>query len=96
MALAQGDGYIHSSVAEAVVADLRQPQGASPSQWLTDREREVLVLICEGYTNRAIADRLDLSVRTVESHRANLMVKLDADALPDLVFAALRMGFIKA
>ena len=94
--LGRGEGYIHPSVAEAVLTDLRRPRGVAASQSLTEREREVLVLICEGYTNRAIAERLRLSVRTVESHRANLMVKLDADALPDLVFAALRMGLIKA
>jgi len=95
-ALARGEGYIHPSVAEAVLTDLRRPRGGAATHSLTEREREVLVLLCEGYTNRAIAERLRLSVRTVESHRANLMVKLDADALPDLVFAALRMGLIKA
>ncbi len=95
-ALARGEGYIHPSVAEAVLTDLRRPASGAPSQTLTARERQILVLLCEGYTNRTIADRLHLSVRTVESHRANLMMKLDADALPDLVFAAIRMGLIKA
>jgi DNA-binding NarL/FixJ family response regulator len=95
-ALARGEGYIHPSIAEAVLVDLRRPASGAPSHALTARERQILVLLCEGYTNRAIADRLHLSVRTVESHRANLMAKLDADALPDLVFAAIRMGLIKA
>ncbi|MDR7486265.1 MAG: response regulator transcription factor [Armatimonadota bacterium] len=95
-ALAAGEGYIHPSVADAVLTDLRRPRGGPTSQALTEREREILVLLCEGYTNRAIADRLHLSVRTVESHRANLMAKLDADALPDLVFAAIRMGLIES
>jgi DNA-binding NarL/FixJ family response regulator len=95
-ALARGEGYIHPTIAEAVLTDLRRPASGAHSQTLTARERQILVLLCEGYTNRAIADRLHLSVRTVESHRANLMMKLDADALPDLVFAAIRMGLIKA
>jgi two-component system response regulator NreC len=52
---------------------------------LTPRETEVLGLLARGYTNRQIADLLTLSVRTVESHRANLMDKLDLHSRVELV-----------
>lgn len=94
-AVARGEAYIHPSLAEAVLANYRQRMdGREAPAVLTPREREVLVLLAEGYTNRAIAERLHLSVRTVESHRASIMAKLDADSLADLIFAAIRMGLI--
>jgi DNA-binding NarL/FixJ family response regulator len=62
---------------------------------LTAREREVLKLIAEGNTNQEIADALHLSRKTVESHRANIMRKLDLHDVTELVKYALRTGLIK-
>jgi DNA-binding NarL/FixJ family response regulator len=61
---------------------------------LTDREREVLQLIAEGYSNREIADKLNLSVKTVGVHRTNIMEKLEIHSVTDLVKYALRKGII--
>jgi RNA polymerase sigma factor (sigma-70 family) len=56
---------------------------------LTQREREVLDLVVAGKTNRDIAEALDISVKTVEAHRARLMEKVEADSVAELVQAAL-------
>jgi len=64
------------------------------SDLLTPREREVLQLIAEGFTNNAIADTLNISVKTVEKHRANLMAKLDVQGLAELIRVAFLQGLI--
>lgn len=57
---------------------------------LTSREREIIQLLAEGNSNKAIATRLDLSVKTVETHRAAIMRKLDLNSLADLIRFAIR------
>lgn len=61
---------------------------------LTRREREVLALIGEGLTNRAIASSLGVSVKTVERHRTSLMAKLDAHSVVELIRIAFRRGYL--
>ena len=61
---------------------------------LTPREREVVSLIGDGLTNRAIAKELGISVKTVERHRTQLMAKLGAHNIVDLVRAGIRLGLI--
>ena len=61
---------------------------------LTQREREILKLIAEGYKNKKIADDLCISVKTVEKHRANIMEKLNLHNTSDIVRFALRNGLI--
>jgi two-component system, NarL family, response regulator NreC len=61
---------------------------------LTPREREILQLIAEGRSNKDIANLLDLSVYTIESHRSNLMEKLNVRGLPELILYAVRKGII--
>ena len=65
-----------------------------PGELLTPREREVLQLIAEGYTNNAIADELTISVKTVEKHRSNLMNKLDVHDLASLIRTAIKLRLI--
>lgn len=72
---------------------VRSRRGESRSL-LTPREREVLQLISEGYVNREIADRLVISPKTVEVHRANIMQKLGARSRADLVRYALEQGLV--
>jgi DNA-binding NarL/FixJ family response regulator len=66
----------------------------NPYTDLTSRQREVLQLVAEGNTSLQIAERLDISVRTVERHRADIMERLNINDLPGLVRYALRVGII--
>jgi len=65
-----------------------------PYHQLTEREREVLKLVAEGYTTREIADILVVSPKTVEGHKTNLMDKLDIHNKTDLIKYAIRKGII--
>lgn len=69
---------------------------ANPRNPLTVREREILQLIAEGNASKEIADLLYISVRTVETHRASLMRKLDLKNVADLVRYAISMGYTSA
>lgn len=69
-------------------------EGESPSEFITQREREVLQLIAEGQTSRGIAGVLFISAKTVETHRANLKEKLHLRNTAELIQYALRKGFI--
>ena len=62
---------------------------------LTSREREIVQLLAEGHSNKRIANLLDLSVKTVETHRAAVMRKLELSSLPDLVRFAIRNQIIR-
>ena len=79
------DEYLHGG-AESLSSDLDR---------LTPREREVLQLIAEGYTNREIAEILHLSIKTVKSHRTNLMQKLDLHDRGDLIKYAIQKKIIE-
>lgn len=67
------------------------------SRWdtVTQREREVLKLLAEGYTNKDIADFLHISVKTVEKHRANLIGKLDLHNIAQLTAYAIENGLVE-
>jgi DNA-binding NarL/FixJ family response regulator len=71
-----------------------QPRKA-PDIALTDREREVLELICKGWANPEIASHLGLSQRTIDGHRAKLFEKTGAKNAPNLVMYALKHGLVK-
>jgi two-component system response regulator FixJ len=72
------------------VSDLRSVEAQSKLTKLTPREREVLECLVDGLTNKAIADVLSISPRTIEIHRSNMMEKLEAESLS----AALRIAFV--
>jgi DNA-binding NarL/FixJ family response regulator len=67
-----------------------------PLQKLTERQVEVLRLVTEGYRTRAIAERLGLSVKTVESHRGEIMKRLQVHDVASLVRYAVRVGLVSA
>ena len=71
------------------------PPGPSEPESLTSREAEVLRLIVQGYTNRQIGGSLNISVRTVETHRSNIMDKLNLHSRVDLVRYASQHGIVK-
>ncbi len=90
----QGDSFIHPSMAKWVVMDYAQRVADDPFDTLTDREREVLKLVAEGYSNREIADQLFISVKTVLGHREKIMQKLDIHSRTELIKYAIRRGLI--
>jgi two-component system response regulator NreC len=84
----RGDLYVHPSMTRALLEEdppaPTRPRRGNPDA-LTSRETDVIRLITRGFTNRQIADSLELSVRTVESHRANIMGKLGLESRAELV-----------
>ena len=92
--VARGGLYLSPAVAETVVqAYLARTE--FPLDLLTPREREVVQLIAEGKTTKGIAEVLGVSVKTAESHRANIMEKLDIHHIAGLVRYAIRRGMIQ-
>lgn len=92
-----GRRYLSPPLSERSVEDYAQKTKGTLLdlyETLTTREREVLYLAAEGYSNPQIAGRLGLSTRTVETHRANLMRKLDLLSQTDLVRYAIRRGIV--
>jgi two-component system, NarL family, response regulator NreC len=71
-----------------------EPAGRPVSPALSPRERQVLELLAHGHTNREVADRLSLSVKTVETHRARLSDKLGLHSRADLVRLAIELGLL--
>jgi DNA-binding NarL/FixJ family response regulator len=97
-AVYQGGSFLSPMAAAAVVEECQQKvaiEGEKDSyQHLTDREREMLKLVAEGYTAKEIADMLVISLRTVETHKTNLMKKLNIHNKADLIRFAIRRGII--
>ena len=98
-AIGGGGSYLDPAVAGRVIVDYgrrRQPVTAvAGAGTLSGREEEVLRLIAWGYSNKEIATRLDLSVKTVETHKANAMHKLQMRSRIDIVRFALLQGWLE-
>jgi len=89
--------YFNAKTSQAMLKGLKKKgKAASLSNQInvTSREHEVLQLICEEMTTQEIADQLFLSIRTVESHRKNIMDKLDAKNTAGLVLKAVKAGLV--
>jgi DNA-binding NarL/FixJ family response regulator len=98
-AAAQGRSWISQSVSGHLLQELRSPGGAggiggAALQALSSRQREVLQLIAEGHSTKAIAELLHISPKTVESHRAELMRRLNIRDVAGLTRLALREGLV--
>ena len=97
-AASRGESYLSPEISGIILDDfLTYPvdaDQASPFDQLTPREREVLQLIAEGRTNNRIAQLLNVSIKTVERHRANLMAKLDVHDVAGLTRIALEHGLV--
>jgi DNA-binding NarL/FixJ family response regulator len=97
-AVMNGGRVLQPTALEAVLDDylqrVREPTAHRYAAELTAREREVLKLIAEGNTNQDIAELLCLSRKTVETHRSNIMDKLDLHKVTDLVKYAIREGLV--
>ncbi len=92
----RGGVYIHPDIAKPLVSELTRAQPAKKEQkeQLSEREWQVLRLIALGYTNKQIADRLALSVKTVETYRARIARKLGLRTRAELVKYALKHGLL--
>jgi DNA-binding NarL/FixJ family response regulator len=102
-AVARGETYLSPPVSRSVIEDYLRRLGSpadvgvlppNPPEKLTPRQREVLQLIAEGRTTQEIAKRLHLGVKTVETHRAQLMERLDIHDVAGLVRYAIRTGMV--
>ncbi len=89
-ALREGGRYVSQSVAASYVTPIALNKAPSPLAKLTEREREIVALLCEGDSSKHIARKLDLSVATVRKHRENIMAKLDVHNVAELIAIALK------
>jgi DNA-binding NarL/FixJ family response regulator len=93
-AVTRGEVYLGSGIAEVVVDDYKNriAEQAEEQVPLSSREREVLQLLAEGRKTVEIADALHVSVKTVETHRRQIMTKLDLHSVAELTKYAIRSG----
>lgn len=94
----EGKVYYSPEVSDSLIQGFVQPRqsgsGGSVSVKLTNREKEVLSLIAQEYSNREIAEKLFISIRTVDAHRRNLLEKTGSKNAAGLTLFALKMGLI--
>jgi DNA-binding NarL/FixJ family response regulator len=97
-AVEQGKTYLSPSISRTVIDSYLERVGSlsSPIEQLTARQREVLQLIAEGKNTKEIASTLEVSVKTVEAHRLQLMARLDIHDVPGLVRYAIRSGLVSS
>jgi DNA-binding NarL/FixJ family response regulator len=98
--VSKGSSFLYPPIAAKLIDDYvrrfkEEDQPADDAEPLTARERQVLKLIAEGNTNVRVAELLGVSRKTVDSHRANAMRKLELHDVTELVKYALRTGLIK-
>jgi len=99
-AAAKGEAFLYPSVARKVVEDYlkRVETGEERERYdgLTTREKEILTLIAQGLSNQQIAEKLYISIKTVQTHRAHILEKLGLHDRTELVRYAIRKGLIQA
>ncbi|WP_077624031.1 response regulator [Sediminibacillus massiliensis] len=92
-----GNAYLHPAAQRRLMDEYLgnlKNDNSDEYQLLSDREKEVLTLIAKGYANKDIAEQLVISVKTVETHKSNLMEKLQMRTRPELVSYALKKGLL--
>lgn len=95
-AVAHGESYLSPAIAKYIISTHLHPKSEKliGSRLLTPRQREILQLIAEGCSTKLVALKLELSVKTVETHRAQLMKRLDIHDVAGLVRYAIRIGLV--
>jgi len=101
--VARGETYLSPPISRQVISDyMRRVGGEERSEGsrrdlerLTPRQREILRLVAEGNTTQAIAQKLEISIKTVETHRMQLMERLNIHDIAGLVRYAIRVGLVK-
>ncbi|WP_321471781.1 response regulator transcription factor [uncultured Paludibaculum sp.] len=98
LAVREGKSFFSPAVSQVLLEDylrkLRKTGAEDSYELLSPREREILQLVAEGKSSKEVANLLNLSVYTVETHRANLMRKLNLKSMPELILYAVRKGVI--
>lgn len=82
-------------VSQALTRGIRQRTARESESGLTEREKEVLLLIAEGKTNKDIGEELHISIKTVKTHVSNLLMKCEMDDRTQLAIYAHRQGWVK-
>jgi len=96
-AVYSGDSFLSPTITKSVIRTYLKKTGTEKQNnfdKISPREREVLQLIAEGHPNREIASLLNISIKTVDNHRSNLMEKLDTHSTAELTRYAIRKGII--
>ncbi len=97
-AVYRGESFLYTGIARTLIDGYRrQAEGTTrpDGEDLTEREKEVLHLVVEGHTNREIASLLQLSVKTVQAHRTNIMAKLKVHNSAELVRCSIQRGLVR-
>ncbi|MGJ5818653.1 response regulator [Paludibaculum fermentans] len=98
LAVREGKSFFSPAVSQVLLEDylrkLRKTGAEDSYELLSPREREILQLVAEGKSSKEVANLFNLSVYTVETHRANLMKKLNLKSMPELILYAVRKGVI--
>lgn len=96
--VAEGNAYLYPTATKRLMGEyleqMEQGVQASPLSQLSEREKEVLELVAKGYANREIAEKLVISVKTVETHKSRVMEKLELKTRPELVEFAIKKGLL--
>jgi DNA-binding NarL/FixJ family response regulator len=90
----QGETYLSPTISKQVVEAFRARKAGGTEDPLTPRQREILQLLAEGNSTKEVAHLLGLSAKTVETHRAQIMERLDIRDVPGLVRYAIRTGLV--
>lgn len=93
--VARGETFLSPRTTSQLIARIQGAENGELKAGVTARELEILDLVAEGLSSKAIAHRLGVSVRTVETHRLHLMEKLGASSSPHLVRLGIRQGLIR-
>ncbi|MGA8183720.1 MAG: response regulator transcription factor [Terriglobia bacterium] len=94
-ALLDHERYLSPGASGVAVEGFLHPSAEVESGRLTPREREIVQLLTQGKSNKEVASALNISVKTVEAHRANIMHKLNLPSFADLVHYAIRTGIVE-
>lgn len=93
-----GEAYLYPTATKRLMSDymerMKRGEHQGTYESLSEREKEILAKVAQGYANKEIAEQLVISVKTVETHKSNLMEKLDLKTRPDLVKFAMKKGLL--
>ncbi len=95
LSVVSGNNYFSPEILSGIVKNISRKAKTSKNSELSEREEEVLYRICQGLSNQEIADIFNISKRTVDKHRENLLLKTDSKNTAGLVMYAIRQGIVE-